>query len=380
MNLKPKQARTKQTEAGKAAKKKARKPPKKIAKRFVSSKIKRMLQIIYEACGFTREEALDESKNAPYGETKTHAWREALVLVFSNAKIDTKSDAGGKLYVPGTPGDVVGPYLAHKAIVDKMESVGSENYLPMVLKYIIHEVGSRIAQFEDEDEFPKQEFIGEMKSVEAVQMGNMEYSDVRCKVVEANEYGNDELIDWLKRVHGTRAERYDTSEEGLQKTMMTTKGVQIASARLMRRRYSKEFSKDIAAITSAKADQNQSLPAVEKAIKEIAKKKKQDMTISDDDEEEGGEDKKKPAENNQSDDDDNVGSEQESNMSEEEMEEMGDDEGESNHEEEENFSSTASAETGEKSGGPKKACGEGGRDEESAINTGGSKKVCMNHG
>lgn len=188
-----KQARTKQTS------------PIKVTLRNVPGKIKKSLQVIYEACGFTKEEALDKTTIAPHTTTvKTAAWKEALLLIYSNAKINTKKETGGKLYEPDTQGDIVGPHLAYEAIIEEMKKRKSVNELSSVLKFIVHEVGSRMAQFEDEEQFPKKEFIKVMGNISSVQMGNKEYSDVRCKVVPTNEYGDDEFVACLRRVHGSK--------------------------------------------------------------------------------------------------------------------------------------------------------------------------------
>ena len=216
--------------------------PRKAALSRVPNEIKICLQVIYEACGFTKEEAQNQCITAKQGTPETHAWKEALLLIYSQAKIKTKVKEGGKLYVRDTPGDVVGPHMAYEAIMEETSKKKSDNelpmllasgfiapytckceMLPMLLKYIIHEVGSRLAKFEDDDYFPKEGFMKAMKNVVAVQMSNKDYSDVRCKVVTTNEYSGDELVSWLRRVYELD-EKYDLSDEGFERTIKTVRG------------------------------------------------------------------------------------------------------------------------------------------------------------
>lgn len=176
--------------------------------------IKGCLQIIYEGCGYTREDAVNECITAEQGTAETHAWKEALLLIYDHAKIQTSVRKGGKLFVEASAGDVVGPHMAYEAIIDASNGTKSTNYLPDVLKFMIEEVGSRLATFEEEEEFPKVIFKTEMKSVMAVQMGDKQYSDVRCEVAETNAYADDEMVAWLRRAYGLD-EDCDLSEKGV---------------------------------------------------------------------------------------------------------------------------------------------------------------------
>ena len=74
--------------------------------------IKGCLQIIYEGCGYTREDAVNECITAEQGTAETHAWKEALLLIYDHATIQTSVRKGGKLFVEASAGDVVGPHMA----------------------------------------------------------------------------------------------------------------------------------------------------------------------------------------------------------------------------------------------------------------------------
>ena len=262
--------------------------PRKVALSRVPNEIKICLQVIYEACGFTKEEAQNQCITAKQGTPETHAWKEALLLIYSQAKIKTKVKEGGKLYVRDTPGDVVGPHMAHEAIMEETSKKKSDNELPMLLKCIIHEVGSRLAKFEDDDYFPKEGFMKAMKNVVAVQMSNKDYSDVRCKVVTTNEHSGDELVSWLRRVYELD-EKYDLSDEGFERTIKTVRGYRKGMAR-GGMACPKEWAERVVSINNAKKDPNITPNEVDKALQKIAEKKKKDMTVTDDEDKGDAED------------------------------------------------------------------------------------------